>query len=321
MATSTSPTVAEQFTEVFNRNIEKIERNVYDKSPAEYDKILKVEKTTRLTDEFLGFQGIGRPVRNRDLEPLPQVSPNKTYKSVIRQVPYRSQLTIEESLMRYSESPEIFNNMEDMVESEKSLKDAVASDLFNNGFSAQATDFTEADNTQRALFSTGHVTEDNNTIYSNYYNVAVPPNTDTLYLIIGQYLSRLKDGGGNFLGMDGEFTIITPTLNSEFMKAADQIVMSMDNPETANRAANTVNRRFKLKHLPLNNLTSSTKWYVTVGTDRRYYPLVMRVGIDREITPLEKLGPQNPHAYVSTLRTHFGVGLRYSARGVVAVGS
>lgn len=319
---NTSSLVLEQYVDVLNRNIPDIDRNVYETQPPEYQYFCNVTSTTRQVDQFLQIQGLARPTRNRDEEPLPQVAPTKGYASTIRQTPYRSAIVIGKSTMQYADHDVLLNNMQDMIEAEKSLRDAVAADMLNNGTSAQAaTDFTEADGTQRALFSTTHYYEDNSATFSNYYNVGVPPNTDTLYLVLAQYLGRLKDFAGNYIGIARKFTILTPTLNPDFVKAADNIIMSNDNPETANRAVNTVTRRFQLSHQPVNNLTSSTAWYVSIGADSKGYPIQMRVGSDREISPLSPYGAANPDLYISRLRSHFGVGLRYSARGIVRIGT
>lgn len=318
----TSPHVLEEYVEVLNRNIPNIDRNVYEQQPPEYQYFCNVSNTTRQTDQFQQIQGLARPTRNRDEEALPQVAPTKGYASVIRQTPYRSAVVIGKSTMQYAESKVLEDFMTDMIESEKTLRDAVAADLLNNGASVDtATDFTEFDATQRAFFSTGHYYEDGSATYSNFLNQGLPPNIDTLYLVLAQYLGRLKDFSGNFIGIGRQFTVLTPTLAPDFVKAADQIIMSQDNPETANRALNTVIRRFNITHQPVNNLTSSTKWYVSIGTNSKGYPLQMRVGADREISPLTNLGAVNPDVYVSRLRSHFGVGKRYSPRGIVCIGT
>lgn len=316
----TSAIDLEQYTEVLNGNLPKIDRNVYQRTPPEYMKFAAVSGTVNQVDEFQSYGGLARPIRNRDAEALPQMAPYKGPKSVIRQVPYRSAVFIEKSVMESAKHKEILDNMEDMIEAEKSLRDAVAADMLNNGASVQtATDFTESDGTQRALFSTGHVYEDGGGTFSNFYNVGVPPNSDTLYLIATLYLGRLRDYAGNFIGTGRTFTIITPTSNPDFVKAADQLVMSTDNPETANRAANTVNRRFQFDHQPVNNLTSTTKWYMGISPTSKGYPIQMLVGSEREVSPLKFLDA-NPDLAYSRLRTKFGVGLRYTARGIVCIG-
>lgn len=319
---STSSQVIEEFVDIINRNIPNIDRNVYETKPPEYQWFCNVSTTTRQVDQFLQIQGLAKPIRNRDEEALPQVSPVKGYASKILQVPYRSAVVIGKSTMQYADHDVLERYMQDMMEAEKTLRDLIAANLINNGTSVDAlTDFIEADGTQRAFFSTGHLYEDNSATYSNFYNVGVPPNLDTLYLILAQYLGRLKDFSGNYIGISRKFTLLTPTLNTDFVKAADQIVMSMDDPTTANRAVNTVIRRFQVDHQPVNNLTSSTKWYASIGADAMGYPLQMRVGADRDISPLSPVGTVNPDLYMSRLRSHFGVGKRYSPRGLVCIGT
>lgn len=316
----TSSQVLEQYVAVINRNLTALDRDVYDTQPPEYQDFCNVSMTNRQFDQFQMIQGLAQPIRNRDEEPLPQVAPTQGYKSTIYQTPYRSAVVIGKSTMQYADFKVLEDYMRDMIESEKTLRDITAANLINNGTSVQSTDFTEFTGSQVALFSTAHQYEDGSGTYSNYYNVGVPPNSDTLYLVAASYLGRLKDFAGNYIGIAREFTILTPTINPDYIKAADALCMSTDNPETADRSVNTVNRRFKWIHKPVNNLTSSTAWEVTIGASTRGYPLQMRVGSDREISPLTAPGSTNPDVFLSRLRSHFGVGLRYSARGVVRIG-
>lgn len=314
--------VLEQFVEAINRNLtDGLARNIYDRAEKEYPTVAKFETTSRYVDEFQAIQGLALPQRNRDQENPPQVSPVKGYKTTIRQVNYRSQLTVEDTLMRSADYPSVYDNMEDMVTSNASLKDQVAVDFFNNGFTdGLSTNIVEYDGTARAPFSTGHYYENGSGTFSNYLNTGVPPTPEVVYQMINQYIRRLKDYAGNFISWPKEFTIVTPTLNTGFGLAADEIVQSVDRPDTANRATNVL-KNFRLNHVSLNYLTSSTKWFILVPTGHRAYPLRMRVMIDNEVTPLEKKGPTNPHVYLSTLRTIFGVGWKYSYRGITAIGS
>lgn len=317
----TSAIDLEQYTEVLNGNLAMIDRDVYERTPPEYQKFMNVSSTKNQVEEFQSYGGLARPIRSRDSEALPQMAPYKGPKSVIRQIPYRSAVFIERSVMEHAKHQEILNNLEDMLEADKSLRDAVGANILNNGTSVQAaTDFTESDGTQRALFSTGHIYENGQGTFSNYLNLGLPPNIDTLYLVATQYLGRLYDYAGNFIGLNRTFTIVTPTLNPDFVKSADQIVWSQDNPETANRAMNTVIKRFSFVHEPVNNLTSSTAWYVMIAPSSRGFPIQMMVGSDRQVSPLAPVG-NNPDLFYSRLRDEFGVGLRYTARGIVRIGT
>ncbi len=321
MATSQTPMVLEAFAESLNANLPDIERNVFDRAMLEYDQIAKVDTATKWVDERLAIQGLSKPVLNRDLQTVPQVSPVKGYKTVIRQQSYRSGLTVEETAIRMAEHKSVFDNVEDMIESIKTLKDQVVIDIINTGTSGSLpASITEADGTARALFSTTHYYEDNSGTWSNYYNVGVPPTPEVVYLIINNYLRRLKDFSGNFISLPRDFTLVTPTANTAFGLAADEIVQSTDRPDTANRATNVL-KSVNLKHVALNNLTSSTKWYIRIPTTHRAYPILMLQAIAQEISPLAAIGAANPHAYAMTGRTQFGVGFNKSYRGIVAIGT
>lgn len=323
------PLTIESFSVAYNRNLSDFTRNIYDHAPAEADWLAKRETTNRMFDEYQNVQGIGRPTLNRDLEPLPQVTPITGYKTIIRQLSYRSQLTVEETFIRTADWKQVFDNTEDMMYAVISMKDAQVANFFNNGFTnGTAGNITEYDGVARAFFSTGHLYEGGSGTYSNYYNVLVPPNPETVYLIIQQYLGTLKDNAGNFINWPMDFTIITPKSRPDWGLAADEIVASNDRPDTANRAVNVLNTMnpstamsCKLQHRALNNLTSTTKWYICASPSSRAYPLRLKELEPYSVTPLERLGPQNPHAYVTTNRTQFGIGFMYSYRGCVAIGT
>lgn len=314
--------VVEGYTEAYNRNLQSMERYIFRDSPNEHSLISRIESTDRLTNERQAIQGLSFPRLNRDQEPVPQVAPVKGYKSTIYVKSYRSQVSIEETFMRTAVFKEPLDNARDMMRSSVSLKDKTAVDFYNNGFTnGLATNITEFDGTARAWFSTGHYYEDGSGTFSNYYNVGVPPNPETVYLVINQYLKRLKDfSATNFLSYGGEFIIVTPTLNPAFGMAADEIVQSVDRPDTSDRATNVL-KSIRLRHVALNWLTSSTKWFIIVPTGEQSFPLRTLNLLDYEVTPLAAVGPINPHAYVSTCRTQFGVGFDKQYRGAVGIGS
>jgi hypothetical protein len=322
MAIGQVPMTLEAFAESLNGNLTELTRNIFDRASKEYDAVAKVDSYRKWVDERQGLQGLSRPRLNRDLEPVPQVSPVKGYKSVIRQNSYRSQITVEETMIRNALHKEVYDNVADGVESIKTLKDATVVDFYNNGFTdGLSTNITESDATARAWFSTGHYYEDGSSTWSNYYNVGTAPTPEVVFLIINQYLKRLKDFRGNFISWPNEFVLVTPTLTPAYGMAAEEIVQSVDKPNTSDRAANVVAKNFKLRHIALNNLTSTTKWFITVPTSHRAFPLVVLEALPQEVTPLEKAGAINPHAMMMTFRTQFGVGFDKQYRGAVGIGS
>ena len=323
MAIGQNPMTVEAYTEAYNRNLKDMARDIFNDSEREYDKISKVESTDRLTNEFQTDQSVSAPIQGRDLEPIPQTAPVKGYKSVIRIKNYKVGITLEETLMRTAVFKDPINNAKDMMRSTVTLKDQTAVDFFNNGFTdALSTNITEFDGTARAFFSTGHYYENGASTWSNYYNVGVPPTPEVVYLIINNYLKRLKDfGGENFVDYGKEFTIVTPSLNSAFGMAADEIVMSSDRPDTSDRATNVL-KSIRLKHVSLNQLTSSSKWFIMVPTTTSSFPLCTLEMIPYEVSPLQSLASGgNPDAFYTRCRTQFGVGFNKQYRGVVAIGA
>lgn len=310
---------------IYNGNLNEVVRNLYNRGQREYEFVAKVKPKsagTGLTDEFQPVQGIAKPEENYDLQPLPQRSPVIGYKTVVRQKSYRGQITLEETAWRTGKYKEPFDNLADLMDSIKFLKDQTMVNFINNGTTdSLSTNIVEADGTARALFSTGHVYEDGSGTWSNLLSLGVPPTPDIVYRVANEYLGRLKDNVGSFISWPNEFQIITPSATPSFGLAADEVVMSLDRPDTANRATNVVRQSMRLSHRRLNNLTSTTKWYFSVPTSDRAYPLLMLELESSSITPLEPIGPSNPHAWVQTARTQFGGGFRGSYRGMVAVGT
>lgn len=324
------PMTLEAFSYGLNQNITGFSRNYLQPAYAEVDYIAKRESTDRWFNQYQNVQGIGRPVLNRDLEPPPQVSPITGYQTVIRQQSFRSQLTVEETFTRTARwQAQILDNMQDMSTAVLSMKDAIMANFYNNGFTnGTAGNIVEYDTVARAFFSTGHVYENGAGTWSNYYNVNVPPNPQAIYLIIQQYLGTLKDNAGNFILWDPMFTIVTPKSRPDWGLAADEVVASMDRPNTTDRATNVLtsanpamSMSVKLRHKSLNNLSSSTKWFIIVEPTGRVFPLRLQELIPFELTPLEKIGPMNPHAWVQTCRVQFGGGFVNSYRGAVAIGT
>lgn len=319
MAIGASPLVVEAYTEAYNRNLQDMGRYIFNDPAREYDKVSKVESTDRLTNERQAIQSVGLPIANRDFEALPQVSPTKGYKTTIRITSYRSAVYIEETMMRTAVFKEPLDNARDMMRSTVTLKDVTAVNFFNNGTTdSLSTNITEFDGTARAFFSTGHYYESGGGTWSNYYNVGVPPNPETVYLIINQYLRRLKDfGANNYVSYGNQFVILTPTLNTSFGLAADELIQSVDRPDTANRATNVL-KNIRLSHVALNQFTSSSAWYIAVPTSDPAYPLRTLEMIPYEVSPLTALG-DNPDAFFTRNRTQFGVGFDKTYRGVVRI--
>ena len=316
---------------VYNGNLTDTWRNLFNQGSREYMDVCKIEtkpNNTGLVDELQGVQGITQPSINWDLEALPQRSPIIGNKSTIRQVQYRSQLTAEQTLWETQRHMEVYDNLADLADSIKTVKNISAVDIINNGTTGSHDyDIVEYGQTSgSALYSTTQYYENGNGTFSNYLNTGgLSPTPDVVYRVISEYLRRLKDNTGiAFIDLGNEFVIWTPTLTSSYGLNADELVNSQDRPDTANRATNVLTRgrsSVNLSHRQLSYLTSTTKWYMSIPTTHRAYPLIMRESIPQEITPLQPIGPDNPHVMKQTTRTRFGLGFRNSYRGMVAIGT
>lgn len=329
MAATQPPISFDQWADfTYNGNLTETWRGFYERGAREFDVVAKVETKplhTGLTDEMQGVQGISKPEENWDLQDLPQRSPVKGYKTVIRQKQFRSQLTMDRVTFDTGKHMEIYDNLGDLADSIKAVKDVEAVNIINNGTTgSQPYGIVESDGTNRALYSTTHYYEDGSGTFSNYLNSGVPPTPDVIYRVVSEFLRRIKDNVGAFISWGNEFEIWTPTVTPSFGMAADEIVNSMDRPDTANRAINVLTQgrsALRLSHRQLNYLTSTTKWYFNIPTSNRAFPLRMRVTADAEITPLESIGANNPHVKKQTATTRFGLGFKNSYRGMVAIGT
>lgn len=310
----------EQFKAEMDRNWSEYTRTRYEQAPEEFSQIAQVSSTERFFDKMGGVQGISGPVENRDSQAIPFFSPVSNYTTFILQKFYRGGYSVTRDLLEMGQYNVAIDNLDDMLRSEKTLRDVTTVNVLNNGLAVQGYEPTEKDGTRRSLFSTAHVREDGGATISNYYNVLVPPNLDTIYEIGMNYLNRLTDNVGNFIGGYGELTIVTPTSNPAYVKAADVIVASMEDPSTANRSVNTARTKFKLKHISLNQLTNPNYWYLRVDVSTPSYPIRLKNYKAAETTPLQMMA-NNPDAMFSRMRSVFGVGLGPTFRGLVAVGA
>ncbi len=329
MPATQPPLTFDQWADIiYNGNLQPLAREFYMRGAREYDVVCKVEtkaNRTGLVDEHQGIQGISKPAPNWDLQELPQRSPVKGNKTVIRQQQYRSQLTLDRTTFETCKHDELFDNLGDLMDSIKAVKDVNAVNIINNGTTGSQTyGITEADGTNRALFSTTHQYEDLSGTFSNYLNSGVPPTPDVIYRVWSEFLMRLKDNVGAFISWGREATIWTPTLTPSFGLAADEVVNSQTRPDTANRAVNVLTQgrnALMLTHRQLNYLTSTTKWYMGIPTSNPAFPLRMRERISAEVTPLDSIGATNPHVKKQTATTCFGLGFVNSYRGIVAIGT
>lgn len=329
---TTPPLSFQQWADfIYNGNLTETFRNFYEQGNREYMDVAKVEtkpNNTGLVDQMQGIQGILQPSENWDLQNLPQRSPIKGYGSVIRQVQYRSQLTAEQTIWETQKHMELYDNLADLADSVKTVKNIQAVNIINNGTTGgHDYDIVEyGGTTGKALYATDHAYENGNGTFSNYLNTAgLSPTPDIVYRVISEFLRRLRDNTGvAFINPGNEFVIWTPTLTPSYGLNADELVNSMDRPDTANRAINVLTRgrsAVRLSHVQLSYLTSTTKWYMSVPTSHRAYPFLMRESVPQEITPLQPIGATNPHVMKQTTRTRFGLGFKNSYRLMTAIGT
>src|ERR1051326_1366611 len=131
MPNGTSPLTAEGYTAAFNRNLMPMSRNIFMNEEAEHRQFARVEQTDRQTNQFQTIQGLTMPTRARDPEPIPQVAPVTGYQSVINIIGYRSQVTIEKSMIETEVFDAPIDNAQDMMLATVALKDLSTANLNN----------------------------------------------------------------------------------------------------------------------------------------------------------------------------------------------
>lgn len=317
-----SPVDTVNYLAAYNLNLLSLERNIFNDPEREWTDLARSDTTQKLTNEMQGVQGLAFPSQVQDLNPLPQVSPVTGYKSVIRTANYRSQVTVEKTAIETMHFRAPLDNARDMMRSCNSLKDKVVSDLYNNGYTDGLTqNIVELDGTARRFFSTAHQYENGAGTWSNLFGSGVPPTPEVVWTVINSYFKRLQDYAKvSFVPWGMEFLIITPTLTPAFGMAADEIVKSVDRPDTANRATNVLTS-FRLRHRSMNWLTSTTKWYILAPPNGQKFPVSMMERIPYETDPLAAIGPANPRAFVASCTTSFGAGFVRDYRGAVSIGN
>ena len=312
--------VAEAYVEHFDRNFSEIRDEMYEQFPKQYPSFMKVEETNKafLKKSYLG--GLGIPIANRDLEPIPFQEPVKGPISYFTPTNYRLGYQIEKQTIEQEEWGLLANRPRTMLYGSVVLMDITAANILNNGFTAQSYDFqvTGDPNTQ-PLFSINHLREDSKATWANLINQNLPITVETVFNAIANLLYNLNDSRGLPIAFGGEVFLFVPTLNPILWQQAIEVVNAVMNPNTSDNKPNALTKQFKLTLVPLRYLTNPDHWFISWSPNSASYGLTMVVNIYPDITPLSQFG-NNPDAWFSRLRTRFVAGYD-NKRGIAAVGA
>lgn len=305
----------ESFAELFDYNF-SIRRAEYEKNyPSEYQRFVRVEQTTRPFEKRTSISGLGLPIQNRDGAPLPYVEPVMGYPSTFIPVGYRLGYQIERSAVEDEQMGLLVSRPRTMLYGSMVIRDMVAADIFNNGFTYNAS--TDLGGT--ALFSESHVREDGGSLWSNLINEDQPITVETVFNAIVSLLMLLQDSIGLNVGYSGKFILHVPIINPELLQQGVEVVNSIMNPNTSDNKVNAVLKQFSIELSPLRYLTNPDAWFVTWDPNEVGYGLLMFERVAPEISPLTPFSG-NPDVWWSRLRQRFTAGYE-AKRGVAAVHS
>lgn len=312
--------VAEAYVEHFDRNFSEIKDEMYQNFPKQYTEFLNVEETSKAFIKKTSMTGLGMPVANRDLEPIPFQDPNKGPTSLFTPVNYRSGYQIERQTIEQEEWGLLANRPQTMLQGASTLMDIAAANLFNNGFTNQSYDAGfDLGGTTIPLFSSANTLEDRSGTWSNVISQNLPITVETVFYAIVTLLFNLTDGRNIPIAYNGAFNIFVPTTSATLWQQAVEVVKSTMNPNTTDNKINAAMQTFTLRVTPLRFLTNPDHWFITWDPSSPNYGLKMVVNIYPDITPLTPFGG-NPDAWFSRLRMRFTVGYE-SKRGVAAIGA
>lgn len=312
--------VVESFVEHFDRNFSQIRDEMYQEFPREYPTFLKVEQTDKAFIKSTYMGGLGMPVRNRDLEPIPFQTPPKGPIALFTPVGYRSGYQIERQMIEQEEWGLLANRPRTMLYGAAILMDIAAANLFNNGFTNQAYDTNyDQSGTTKPLFSGTNTLENLSGTWSNIINQNLPITVETVFYAITTLLYNMVDSRGLPISYTGGFNIYVPTTSPTLWQQAIEVVNSVMNPGTTDNKINATIKQFKLNVVPLRHLTNPDHWFITWDPSSPNYGLKMIVNVYPDITPLTPFGG-NPDAWFSRLRMRFTVGYD-NKRGIAAIGA
>ncbi len=312
--------VVESFVEHFDRNFSEIKDEMYNELPKEYPTFMKVEQTDKAFIKSTYMGGLGMPVRNRDLEPIPFQTPPKGPVATFVPVGYRSGYQIERQMIEQEEWGLLANRPRTMLYGANTLMDIAAANLFNNGFTNQSYDTGfDLSGTTLPLFSASNTLENLSGTWSNVIAQNLPITVETVFYVISTLLYNMVDSRGLPISYSGGFNIYVPTTSPTLWQQATEVVNSTMNPNTSDNKINAALKVFRLNVIPLRHLTNTDHWFITWEPSSPNYGLKMVVNIYPDITPLTPFGG-NPDAWFSRLRMRFTVGYD-NKRGVAAVGA
>ena len=309
--------VAEAYVEQFDRNFSEIKDEIYEQFPKEYQSFMRVQQTPKAFIKSSYMSGLGIPLQNRDLQPIPFQEPFKGPTAIFTPIGYRLGYQIEKQTIEQEEWGLLASRPRTMLYGANILMEMVAANILNNGFTLQPYDFGVA--APEPLFSTNHLREDGQATWSNLIPMNIPITVETVFNMIVSLLYNMVDSRGLPIAYSGKITLYVPSNNAVLWQQAVEVVKSTMNPNTSDNKINALMSSFTLELKSLRFATNPSHWFLGWDVNTPNYGLMMVVNIYPEVSPLKEFG-NNPDAWFSRLRMRFTAGYE-NKRGIAAAGA
>lgn len=248
MAGGTAPlTYAALPWQVFREGLYEVLKQEAEKFDSKIPLIYRVAQSNREWEELLTASGIGpMPYWDADGKSIPYTAPQTRYLTTITHLDFAQGVSYTLKMRRALKYPSILQAAQDLGVSAMDARETLAASLFNNGFTTNWTDGVP-------LFSGSHPLADGTTasnLASGAFSLA---NLEAAVLL----LETTPDDMGRPMGLTAQAVVYPPALRFAVQRA----LWSPDDPTTANRAINPIERR-GLQLIEWPYLTSNTAWFV-----------------------------------------------------------
>lgn len=312
--------VVEAYIEQFDRNFSEIKDEIYEQFPKEYPSFMRVQSTPKAFIKTAYMGGLGIPLANRDLQPIPFQEPTKGPPAIFTPIGYRLGYQIEKQTIEQEEWGLLASRPRTMLYGANILMEMVAANILNNGFAVQPYDTSGAvGGVQEPLFSVAHMREDSQATWSNLIAANLPITVETVFSTIVNLLYNMVDSRGLPIMYSGTINMFVPSNNPVLWQQAVEVLNSVQNPNTSDSKINAINKSFTLVLKPLRFATNPNHWFLSWDVNTPLYGLLMVVNLYPDISPLREFG-NNPDAWFSRLRMRFTAGYD-NKRGIVGVGA
>ena len=204
--------VVEAYVEHFDRNFSEIKDEMYEQLPKQYTFFMKVEETTKAFVKKTYMGGLGMPLPNRDLEPIPFQEPVKGPIALFTPTNYRLGYQIEKQTIEQEEFGLLGNRPRTMLYGSVVLMEMASANILNNGFTPQPYDFkVTGDPKNQPLFSVDHLREDARATWGNLINQNLPITVETVFQAIVSLLYNMVDSRGLPISYSGDIYIYVPS--------------------------------------------------------------------------------------------------------------